>query len=93
MDIEAAIFKSVAPCGKDVPWAHWFLFYKQSLLPAQSVKIKTLLDFPCQIQIVIMMLKWKKLNARVDDAQFFNSTENFIKKSFKMFEKYENALT
>ena len=32
-----------------------------------------------------------KLNAYVDDAQFFNSTENTIKESFKMFEKYENA--
>ena len=32
-----------------------------------------------------------KLNTYVDDAQFFNATENSIKESFKMFEIYENA--
>ena len=32
-----------------------------------------------------------KINAYVDDAQLFNSTENSIKESFKLFERYENA--
>ena len=32
-----------------------------------------------------------KINAYVDDSQLFNSTENSIKESFKMFDMYENA--
>ena len=32
-----------------------------------------------------------KLSAYVDDSQFFNSTENSIKESFKIFDKFEKA--
>ena len=32
-----------------------------------------------------------KINAYVDDAQLFNSSENSIKESFKMLDRYENA--
>ena len=32
-----------------------------------------------------------KINAYVDDAQLFNSTENSIKESFELFERYERA--
>ena len=32
-----------------------------------------------------------KLSAYVDDSQFFNSTEDSIKESFKIFEKFEKA--
>ena len=32
-----------------------------------------------------------KINAYVDDAHLFNSTENSIKESFKMPDRYENA--
>lgn len=32
-----------------------------------------------------------KINAYVDDAQPFNSTENSYKESFKLFGRYENA--
>ena len=36
-------------------------------------------------------VKQVKINAYVDDAQLFNSTENSIKETFRILQKYENA--